>query len=431
MAYNRLFLYVAGMKLTALIIGYVWPEPNSSAAGSRMLQLIRALQDSNYQVHYGSPAEFSEHAADLPALGITPQRITLNCRSFDDYVQQLSPALVLFDRFMMEEQFGWRVEKFCPQALRILDTEDLHCLRHARHEQLKQTIKEQGEAAPLPLSVDNRFLFSELAVREIAAILRCDLSLMISAAEMDILQQRFQVPATQLLYLPFMEDLPAQAMSPDVSQRQHFVAIGNFRHEPNWDAVRYLKQALWPRIRQQLPQAELHIYGAYPPPKATQLHNAREGFLVKGWAADALQVIRQARVMLAPLRFGAGLKGKLIDAARTGTPAVTTGIGAEGMYDAGAEPALVANGADEFAAAAVRLYRDETLWQSLQQHGLGLIQQRFAYAVHAPRLQQQLLQLQANITEHRRQHFYSLMLRHHSLKSTQYMAQWIEAKTRR
>ncbi len=419
------------MNKTALIIGYVWPEPNSSAAGSRMLQLILALQDGGYQVHYASPAEFSEHAADLPALGITPQRIALNCSSFDDYVQQLQPALVLFDRFMMEEQFGWRVEKFCSQALRILDTEDLHCLRHARQQQFKAAVKLLAEEAPLPLQVDNEFLFSEVAVREIAAILRCDLSLMISAAEIKILQRRFQVPATQLLYLPFMEDLPLRAAGPDFSQRQHFVAIGNFRHEPNWDAVRYLKEALWPRIRQQLPQAELHIYGAYPPPKATQLHNAREGFLVKGWADDAIRVIQQARVMLAPLRFGAGLKGKLIDAARSGTPAVTTGIGAEGMYDAGAEPVLLANGAEEFAAAAVRLYRDEALWQSLQQHGLGLIQQRFAYAVHAPRLQQQLLQLQASIAEHRRQHFYSQMLRHHSLKSTQYMAQWIEAKTRR
>src|SRR5690606_21864650 len=93
MAYNRYFSAATVMNKTALIIGYVWPEPNSSAAGSRMLQLIRALQDGGYQVHYASPAEFSEHAADLPTLGITPQRIALNCSSFDDYVQQLQPAL--------------------------------------------------------------------------------------------------------------------------------------------------------------------------------------------------------------------------------------------------------------------------------------------------------------------------------------------------
>lgn len=418
------------MNTTALIIGYVWPEPNSSAAGSRMLQLIRALQDGGYQVHYASPAEFSEHAADLPALGISPQRITLNCSSFDRYVQQLNPALVLFDRFMMEEQFGWRVEQQCPQALRILDTEDLHCLRHARHEQFKYAVKEQGDSAVLPLHVENRFLFSELAVREIAAILRCDLSLMISTAEMALLQLRFQVPATQLLYLPFMEHNRSPEHIQGFSARQHFVAIGNFRHEPNWDAVRYLKEQLWPRIRQQLPQAELHIYGAYPPPKATQLHNVRDGFLVKGWAADALQVVQQARVMLAPLRFGAGLKGKLIDAAQVGTPAVTTGVGAEGMYRSGAEPALIADDTEALADAAVRLYTDEGLWHSLQQHGLRLIDDRFSYSEHAPRFLQALQQLSSDIDTHRSQHFYNRMLRHHSLKSTQYMAQWIEAKNR-
>ena len=418
------------MNTTALIIGYVWPEPNSSAAGSRMLQLIRALQEGGYQVHYASPAEFSEHAADLPALGISPQRITLNCSSFDEYVQTLNPALVLFDRFMMEEQFGWRVEQQCPQALRILDTEDLHCLRHARHEQLKYAVKEQGDTAVLPLQVENRFLFSELAVREIAAILRCDLSLMISTAEMELLQQRFQVPVTQLLYLPFMEHNRSPEHIQGFSARQHFVAIGNFRHEPNWDAVRYLKEQIWPRIRRQLPQAELHIYGAYPPPKATQLHNVREGFLVKGWAADALQVVQQARVMLAPLRFGAGLKGKLIDAAQVGTPAVTTGVGAEGMYRSGAEPALIADDTEALADAAVRLYTDEGLWHSLQQHGLRLIDDRFSYSEHAPRFLQTVQQLSSDIDAHRSQHFYNRMLRHHSLKSTQYMAQWIEAKNR-
>ncbi len=418
------------MNTTALIIGYVWPEPHSSAAGSRMLQLIRALQDGGYQVHYASPAEFSEHAADLPVLGISPQRITLNCSSFDEYVQTLNPALVLFDRFMMEEQFGWRVEQQCPQALRILDTEDLHCLRHARHEQLKYAVKEQGDTTVLPLQVENRFLFSELAVREIAAILRCDLSLMISTAEMELLQQRFQVPATQLLYLPFMEHNRSPEHIQGFSARQHFVAIGNFRHEPNWDAVRYLKEQIWPRIRRQLPQAELHIYGAYPPPKATQLHNVREGFLVKGWAADALQVVQQARVMLAPLRFGAGLKGKLIDAAQVGTPAVTSGVGAEGMYRSGAEPALIVDDTEALADAAVRLYTDEGLWHSLQQHGLRLIDDRFSYSEHAPRFLQTVQQLSSDIDAHRSQHFYNRMLRHHSLKSTQYMAQWIEAKNR-
>lgn len=410
---------------TLLVIGYVWPEPNSSAAGSRMLQLIRAFRDDGYQVHYGSPAEFSEHAADLASLSVHRHRLQLNSTTFDVFLQQLQPTVVLFDRFMMEEQFGWRVEAICPQALRILDTEDLHCLRHARQAQLK------AQPQTLPCEPEDTFLFSELAVREIAAILRCDLTLMISMYEMQLLQQRFQVPATQLLYLPFMQpDEEAAAAPPGFAGRRHFVSIGNFRHEPNWDAVRYLKETLWPGIRAALPQAELHVYGAYPPPKATQLHNPRQGFLVKGWAADAQQVVQEARVLLAPLRFGAGLKGKLIDAAACGTPAVTTGIGAEGMYEPGAEAAWVADEPQAFIAAAVRLYQQEDDWQTLHQHGRQLIARRFAFRDHAPRLWQALAALAAAPDQHRQRHFYSQMLRHHSLKSTQYMAQWIEAKNR-
>jgi hypothetical protein len=115
-----------------LVIGYVWPEPNSSAAGSRMLQLIESFQADGYQVTYASPAQASEHAINFQAAHITAVNIELNNSSFDEFIVKLDPNVVMFDRFMMEEQFAWRVEKHCPHALRVLDTEDLHCLRFAR-----------------------------------------------------------------------------------------------------------------------------------------------------------------------------------------------------------------------------------------------------------------------------------------------------------
>ena len=108
-----------------LVIGYVWPEPKSSAAGSRMLQLIECFQQAGFAVTYASPAAPSEHAIDYAAFNITPATIELNSASFDEFVSTLQPDAVMFDRFMMEEQFGWRVEKHCPNALRILDSEDL------------------------------------------------------------------------------------------------------------------------------------------------------------------------------------------------------------------------------------------------------------------------------------------------------------------
>jgi glycosyltransferase involved in cell wall biosynthesis len=212
------------------------------------------------------------------------------------------------------------------------------------------------------------------------------------------------------------------------SERQHFISIGNFRHEPNWDAVLYLKHAIWPLIRAQLPQAELHIYGAYPPPKATQLHNPKQGFCVKGWADDAQIVMQQARVCLAPIRFGAGIKGKLMDAMRCGTPSVTTDIGVESMQGDLAWGGLIENNAQAIADAAVKLYSDEALWQTSQQQGFDIVQQYFSATDHSQLLIERIESLHTNLVAERQENFIGAMLRHHSLKSTQYMSQWIEAK---
>jgi glycosyltransferase involved in cell wall biosynthesis len=413
--------------MNVLVIGYVWPEPASSAAGYRMLALLHAFRRQGWQVTFASPAEKSIHRADLPARGIREVNIALNCSSFDDFITELQPDLVMFDRFMMEEQFGWRVEQHCPNAIRLLDTEDLSCLRHARHQACKQS-------SEVCLDVPRELLFSEHAKREVAAILRSDLSLMISPAEIEMLQNRFKVDPALLLESPFMQPQVTeeqQAQLPSFEQRRHFIVIGNFRHAPNWDAVLWLKQTIWPLIRARLPDAELHIYGAYPPPKATQLHNPKQGFLIKGWAEDVNLVMQQARVNLAPLRFGAGLKGKLVDALACGTPSVTTSVGAEGMAGTLDWPQPVADGPEHFADLAVQLYTQAALWQQCQQQGFKLHNHRFDFEPHADTLIERLQQLQQTLDSHRLANFTGAMLRHHSMKSTQYMAQWIEAKNRK
>jgi len=123
-----------------LIIGYVWPEPVSSAAGRRMIELIEVFKTQKFQITFASPATQGVYAVNLEAIGVNQVVIELNNKSFDNFIKDLQPDIVLFDRFMMEEQFGWRVAENCPDAFRILDTEDLHCLRKAR-----QTMKYQKE----------------------------------------------------------------------------------------------------------------------------------------------------------------------------------------------------------------------------------------------------------------------------------------------
>lgn len=400
-----------------LIIGYVWPEPNSSAAGSHMMSILRLYKQQNWQVEFATPAQATEHMIHLADEGITSQSITLNCDSFDTYITQYQPDIVMFDRFMMEEQFGWRVEKNCPNALKILDTEDLQCLRHARH---------QAHKAGRELTQAD--LYSDLAKREIAAILRCDISLIISDYEMELLINTFKVDSSLLHYLPFMVDLAkCPAKTAPFSARKHFMTIGNFRHAPNWDVVLYL-QKIWPLIRKKIPEAQLHIYGSYPPPKATALHNPKTGFLIKGWAQNAFTVMEESRICLAPIRFGAGIKGKLLDAMIMQTPSITTSLGSEGMHDQETWPGVITDDMTEFAEAAVKLYNNEQEWIKSQQNGTTLLHARYDSKVLGSKLIRKITEVEEDLDQHRLNNFTGAMLKHHSMMSTKYMSQWIAAK---
>lgn len=401
-----------------LIIGSTWVEPKSTAAGSRMLQLLQLFANAGYGLTYATAAADSAHSFDLSSLGIEQKTISLNDDGFDDFVSHLQPDIVLFDRFIAEEQYGWRVADQCPKALLVLDTEDLHCLRKARQTAIKED-----------RSMTIADLMNDVAKREIASIYRCDLTLMISKYEMKLLASTFQLPSVLLHYVPFLVE-PLEADFVPYEERQDFISIGNFLHAPNWDATRYLKQTIWPLIRKELPQANLQIYGAYPSDKVWQLHDPTKGFLVKGRAEDAHQVISKAKVLLAPLRFGAGLKGKLLDAMQSGTPSVTTIIGAEGMYDADTWCGQVADQPSAFAKAAIALYTDAELWHRAQAKGVAIVNSCFQKTAYEGELLDRLLFLKENLPHHREANFTGQMLHFHQLRSTKFMSKWIALKNK-
>ncbi|TRX38960.1 glycosyltransferase [Flavobacterium restrictum] len=409
------------MNKTLLVIGFVWPEPNSSAAGGRMLQLISLFQAQGYAVTFSSPAMDSDFSIDFEALAIAKKTIALNCSSFDVYIKELQPSVILFDRFMMEEQFGWRVAEHCPAALRIIDTEDLHCLRKARQNACKEK----------RLFVLTDLFLEDVAKREIASILRCDLALIIAEYEMEILQTVFKIDASLLYYLPFLVppiDAAAIQKTPSFEQRTGFIFIGNFLHEPNWNAVQYLKETIWPLLKKQFSQAVLQVYGAYPSQKVLQLHQPTSGFYVLGRAPNAQEVVQAARVVLAPLRFGAGQKGKLLEAMQCGTPSVTTTIGAESMCGYLPWNGFVTDDPDLFVTQAIRLYEDKFLWQQAQQNGFEINNKRYLKRFFEADFDAKIRFLIVNLAQHRSANFLGSVLRHHTLNSTKYMSKWIEAK---
>ncbi len=408
------------MNNKILIIGLVWPEPDATAAGTRMLQLIRFFQNHKYELSFACAASKSSLSFDLETISVSTVPIQLNDAGFDDMISELDPGIVVFDRFITEEQFGWRVREKCPSALLILDTEDLHFLRKGREKALVK-----------PQNMLEEFLKNDDAKREIASIYRCDLTLVISEFEEGLLKKTFQIDPTLLFYLPFLVENPSQenvTALPDFKDRKHFITMGNFKHRPNRDSVLFLKQEIWPMIRKELPDAEMHIYGAYATKEILQLNNIKEGFLVKGWAADKKQVYMNSRVCLAPLRFGAGLKGKLIDAMLFGTPCVTTSTGAEGMQRQLPWNGFIADHAGEIAKKAILLYQDEETWNQARINGLNLLNNNFNKQFFESALKDCIDHLRLNLKQHRENNFIGSMLAHHSMKSTKYLSKWIEAK---
>lgn len=381
-----------------------------------MLALLTLLRSRGYQVTFMTSASDSVHKADLSTLNIDVIPVSLNCSSFNRQLASCQPDIVIFDRYMSEEQFSWRVRETCPGALRVLNTEDLHSLRQARHEAVKSGLDAQ-----------HALLNTPLAHREIASILRSDLTLVVSDTERHFLVNEFGVPAAQVYRHPLpLPDIRKTSVS--WQAREDFVCIGNFRHAPNWDAVVHLKQHIWPQLRKKISDARLLICGAYPPKKATQLHAPDEGFIVEGWVEDAACTLANARVLLAPLRFGAGVKGKLLLAMKTGTPSVTTPIGAEGLNRTDWPGAVTDSDAD-FIAEAATLYVDKNAWLRAQNAGSACLQ-AYRPADADDQLLAQLESLVSQLPEHRQTLYLQGVLWHHTLASTRYMSQWIEAKNR-
>ncbi|MDP9957645.1 glycosyltransferase involved in cell wall biosynthesis [Epilithonimonas hungarica] len=396
-----------------VIIGLVIPEPASTAAGHRMMQLIQLFSEADYKITFltaSNNIEFSEK--------IEIQKIEINNESFDEKIRNLNPDVVLFDRYVTEEQFGWRVSESCPNTVKIIDTEDLHFLREGRR---KAFVEKR--------IVEKKDFINDIFVREIASILRCDLSLIISEFEYDLLVNNFKINPNLLFYIPFLTE-SFEKNRTRFEDRTHFVSIGNFLHEPNWQTVLKLKQ-IWKSIKKKIPEAELHIYGAYMSQKVLELHNAKDGFLVKGRADSVEEIFNQSKVLLAPIPFGAGLKGKLWESMKFGLPNVTSSIGAEAMHKDLPWNGFIEDSDEVFVAKAVELYQNENIWNKAQENGYQILDFVFRKDLFADSFINKVSELMENLDNHRTENYLGKILQHHQLNSTKYMSRWIEEKNKK
>jgi glycosyltransferase involved in cell wall biosynthesis len=432
-----------------LFVGPVFPEPTSSAAGVRTVSLLEDFLSRGDRILFASASDQNAFAGALHAKGIETVKIGPNDPEFDRIVHEFAPDVAVFDRFMLEEQFGWRVAEAAPTCLRILDTIDLHFLRRVRGEWLKAALPSPGassEGASIPESEFARIgtslegIETEDCLREIASIYRSDLTLILSRFEARLLRDRFRIDEALVQFLGFSYSPPETSAWRPAAQRRHFVSIGNFRHLPNRDATFWLARVLWPRIRAELEAhgesgVELHLYGAYPPKEIMALDSPATGLRVFGPADDSIATLRNYRACLAPIRFGAGIKGKIADAWAAGVPVVTTPIGAEGMEVSDGAPfaGVVAASESEFVKESAALYRDEVRADECRDRAGGALASLYSATANRRAFLARIdyLLSDPNALEfHRQKNVIGRILRNESHGRTKYLSKWIEEKNK-
>ncbi len=395
------------MANKVLFIGQVWPEPASSAAGYRILQLMRAFEQRKYGVHFATAADASLRSSNLKEEGITTHKIVLNSSSFQDFIKVLEPKVVVYDRYYTEEQYSWRVREVCASIIHVLDTEDLHFLRADRDE------------------TSDPEKVADIRNRELASIYRSDLSLIISSFEQRYLTEFLHISADLLAYLPFwLENY--QAESNHFEKTADFYFIGNLSHKPNTAAVQTLAR-MWPEIKLRLPHAELFVYGSYVPQALLKYHSPKQGFHLAGAFDKPLDMLRAHRILLAPLSFGAGLKGKIYEAMLYGIPFVSTSCGVEG-FELTDPKEVTADDESDFVEKAVALYRDAELWNRTSRELLSDFDKQFATTQYIDTFFKQLNLVIGNVERHRERNPVGDILRQQAFSASKYLSKYIELK---
>jgi len=269
--------------------------------------------------------------------------------------------LVMLCRHYIAVGYIDMVRTWAPRARIVFDTVDLHYLREQRLAELEQSAQLAAAAAAT-------------REQELGIIAKADITLVVSPVEQELLA--VEAPGADVRVLSNIHE-PRPDPQP-WAERAGLIFVGGFRHPPNVDAINWFVAEVWPAVRARLPQVELSVVGSNMPAAIRDLDV--EGVRVLGYVRDIDPLLDAARISIAPLRYGAGVKGKVNQAMAFGLPVVATPMAAEGMGLRDGEELLIADSAQDFADAIVRLYGDEALWQRLAEGGRDNVRRRFSRA---------------------------------------------------
>lgn len=347
-----------------LVVDATTPMPDHDSGSLRMVNLMRVLADLGCQTSFlpenrlwverYTPAlqELGVEALYAPYAQDPLKLLRERGREFD---------LVILSRHYVAASYLGLVRLHAPQARVAFDTVDLHYLREQRAAELS------GDGALARHAAATR-------AQELRLIRECDVTLVVSPVEQALLAQ--DAPGARVEVLSNVHEV--YGCRRPFGDRRDLVFVGGFQHPPNTDAVTWFVREVFPHVRAALPDVRVHVIGSRVPESIRAL--ADDQVIVHGFVEDILPYMDGCRVSIAPLRYGAGVKGKVNMAMSCGLPVVATSAAVEGMHVRGGEDVLVADEPAAFAAAIVRLYGDESLWNTLSANGLANVERHFSFA---------------------------------------------------
>ncbi len=337
----------------------------------RAFNVMRLMRDMGYAVEFRSERAVSwddPAIAALNDLGIPVHAESGHYpRTFLSGAGQYHAVIVC--RYHLAEYWLPLLVRQTPWIRRIFDTVDLHHLREQREAELRRDRKLQR-------------LADTTRARELLAISRADTTWVVSTAERERLHGL--MPTARIGTVANLHDIGENVAG--FGQRQDFLFVGSAQHPPNVDAARWLADDIFPSMRKTRPDARLHMVGAGLE-SAVGADRPVDGIIWHGHVPDLDPLLSSCRAAVAPLRFGAGVKGKISQAMAHGLPVITTACGAEGMHLEHGRDVLIADSATAFAQAALRLHEDEALWSLISRNGQDNVRSHFSTAAIAPAIE--------------------------------------------
>jgi len=338
-----------------LAIDHCTPTPDQDAGSVTAFNLMLLLREMDFQVTFIPEDNFlymPEYTTALQRAGIEvlyAPHVTSVEQHLKEYENRYDLAF-LFRPGVVERHLK-SIRKHCPKAKVLFHTVDLHFLRMSREAEL-QSSKTKQKAA------------DKMKQRELAAISATDACIVHSTVELELIQPI--LPDAKLHVFPLIMDIPGTNKT--FADRRDIVFVGGYQHTPNVDAVHYFVTEIMPLLRKQLPGVRFYAVGSKPPADIQAL--ASEDIIITGFVEDLTPLLDKMRVSVAPLRYGAGIKGKIGTAMAAGLPVVVTSLAVEGMSLNNGENILVADGAEDVAKTIAKLYQDEFLWNRISENGL-------------------------------------------------------------